>query len=349
MSPIVKSILACLAILVIAPATAQDIPRPSAPQVSATTQYLASRLTAGMTLANYLQSLRIEFAQLDADGDGVISPADVALHDAVAAAAMRAAEVQQIMSADLDGDGVVTEDEVRWTLRYRNRMQGASQAANPRPALGALPQNRDGLSEEERLEQEVRRLMAADTSKKGRITWEDAIASIKARPGYAQAALFGSGQRARQLLTLAGDGRDSVTLAELLAKGEAFFRTVDTDGNGTISLDELQAYQQAAREQSGQPAREQTRRQAEEVRARKEAEAQAACTVPKASDAAKVILLGAYETEALSDTTIDRMSRSVRGELSSSRGRSQSTWSWLRSDRPYGVCRARSVVWSAWC
>jgi Ca2+-binding EF-hand superfamily protein len=304
MSRIAASIFASLGTLLATPALPQGVPTPSA--ATSAIQYLGSRLSAGMTLANYLQSLRNDFAQLDADGDGAITAADIALHDAVAQAAMVALEAQQTLVMDLNGDGVVTEDEVRQVLLYRQRMQAAFRAANPRPAVGLpLPSQDGGLSGDERIEQEVRKLMAADTSKKGRITWEDAIASVKARAGYAQSVNRGGpGERTHQLLAVAGDGRDSITLPEVLAKGEAFFRSIDTDGKGVISLDALQARQRSLSAQSAQIAREEERRRAEETRVRKDAEAQAACALPKPSDAAKVILLGAYGTEALSDTTI---------------------------------------------
>jgi Ca2+-binding EF-hand superfamily protein len=303
MSRIAASIFASLGILLATPALPQGVPTPSA--VTLATQYLNSRLSAGMTLANYLQSLRNDFAQLDADGDGAITAADIALHDAVAQAAVVAMAAQQTLVMDLNGDGVVTEDEVRQVLRYRQRMQAASEAANPRSAVGLPPPSQDVLSGDERIEQEVRKLMTADTSKKGRITWEDAIASVKARPGYAPTVYRGGlGERTRQLLAVAGDGRDSITLPEVLAKGEAFFRLIDTDRKGIISLDALQAHQRSLSAQSTQIAGEEERRRAEETRVRKDAEAQTACALPKPSAAAKVILLGAYQTEALSDTTI---------------------------------------------
>src|SRR5216683_3131112 len=130
MSRIAASIFASLGILLATPALPQGVPTPSA--ATSAIQYLDSRLSvirpfllAGMTLANYLQSLRNDFAQLDADGDGAITVADIALHDAVAQAAMVALEAQQTLVMDLNGDGVVTEDEVRQVLLYRQRMQAA--------------------------------------------------------------------------------------------------------------------------------------------------------------------------------------------------------------------------------
>src|SRR6266851_6631137 len=107
MSRIAASIFASLGILLATPALPQGVPTPSA--ATSAIQYLGSRLSAGMTLANYLQSLRNDFAQLDADGDGAITAADIALHDAVAQAAMVALEAQQTLVMDLNGDGVVTE------------------------------------------------------------------------------------------------------------------------------------------------------------------------------------------------------------------------------------------------
>ncbi len=200
MSRVAAPAFAVLAIMlaVAALAAAQGLPRSSA-TLASPPQYFGSRLAAGMTLANYLQNLRSDFAQLDAHGDGEITPADVALHDSVTVATAVGIAAQEIMSADLDGDGAVTEDEGRRVVRYRHHMAEARARANP-----AFAQHPSGLSLDEQIEQEVRRMMAADTNKDGRITWAEAIAHIKSQASFAQMASFAEpGRRTRQLLALA--------------------------------------------------------------------------------------------------------------------------------------------------
>jgi len=90
----------------------------------------------------------------------------------------------------------------------------------------------------------------------------------------------------RQLLPLAGDGKTSVSLAEIEAAATAAFMAVDTDGNGTISQDELDA------------ARSQVNRQ------RNVEQTHLNCGMPAASERSKVVLLGSSETEALSSVAI---------------------------------------------
>jgi Ca2+-binding EF-hand superfamily protein len=262
--------------LAFGPATAQMPAQQMAPS-----QFLLSRLQAGATLDRYLQAFRTEFLRLDADGNGVVDAADIELHGAVTAAGLRAAGALRIMNADLDGDGVVTEDELRRKLQYDRRMTAAQQSVLPAPA-------RPAINPDEQLEQEIRNLMSADTDKDGRVTWNEAIEFAKKQPNFAQAAAS-VGASARQLLALGGDGNTSISFPSVEAVATAFFKTVDTDGNGTISLDELAA----ARAQDN-----------EAVRRRAEEQTRLSCALPAASEKSKVVLLGSYETEALSSVAI---------------------------------------------
>jgi hypothetical protein len=45
--------------------------------------------------------------------------------------------------------------------------------------------------------------------------------------------------RARDLLSLAGEGKNVITLPEIEVHANTLFRSVDTDGNGTVSQEEL--------------------------------------------------------------------------------------------------------------
>ena len=81
--------------------------------------------------------------------------------------------------------------------------------------------------------------MEADTDHDGRITWEEAVALFKKQAN--PSVTYGMGATIKQVLALAPSGKSSVTLAEIEETATAFFRKVDTDNNGTISLDELQA------------------------------------------------------------------------------------------------------------
>jgi Ca2+-binding EF-hand superfamily protein len=278
------------------PAPNQNNPPPP-PRVSAiiappaqttsdpTTQIFLPKLTAGMTLNRYLDSLRQEFRRLDADSDNELTTADAELHESVARGMVRAAIAMTILRADLDGDGYVTQAELRKALRYDQRMN-------------STPQSLDTI------EAEVRQLMSADTDGDGRISVAEAFAfaaSPKDPTPRAANTVPGVGQFAnllnvvtnqrgnpmadevRRLLPVGHDGK--VTMADFEAAATAVFRAVDTDGNGTISQDELNGYR---------------KREADAARERQEAATRAECTMPKASDAATVAVLSAYKSEAIS-------------------------------------------------
>ncbi len=236
-------------------------------------QTIFSHLQPGATPSGFNDRLRQEFRQLDADLDGVLTAADADMHDMVNQAQLRSMLAMQILIADLDGDGVVTADELRRFFSYQRRAQTTGQP----------------------IESDVRRLMAADKDGDGKITVAEAMSATDPRSmqGPVNSALS---QRVRQLLKLDSDGDGKLTLAEFEAAGEAQFRMVDADGNGTISQEELNTYRQRQAEQQRQNAR----RTADAAREQAEAQARAECAMSKASEAAKVVVLSAYKSEALS-------------------------------------------------
>ena len=248
------------------------------------TIYLLGRLSGGTTLDRYLQSLRGEFARADADGNGTVDATDIDFHNAMNSASLRAMTALRIMNADLDGDGVVTENELRQRMSYERRLNAVMSNVGPRPGVPSAA---------ERLEKEIKNFLTADADKDGRITWNEAIEYVKKQPNYARTVASGTGSPGRQLLALAPQGKSAIALPELEAAATAFFRSVDADGNGTISLDELDTVRKSANAAN-----------AEFIRRRAEQAAAVSCEMPKASSAAKVVLLSAYETDALSTVAI---------------------------------------------
>jgi Ca2+-binding EF-hand superfamily protein len=272
------------------PLGAQPVPPSVGSEVSPAARYLSSRLFAGQDLERHLQAWRNEFRTADADMNGEVNEADIAVH-AEAGRAMLRMQALALLSADLDGDGAVTEDEMRRFMRYSMRQN--QQSGEPREAM-------------------FRRLKAMDTDGDGKVTiaemMKSAISISEQAGGMPQ-----YGQQVRSLLTLAPEGKKSVKLADIEPAVEALFRTVDTDGDNKLSQDEIRAYRLQPNQPEGQARlaaeqamrqRQQIQRDAEGKRARDEAEASAACIMPKASDAAKVVLVGGYQTESLSTTTI---------------------------------------------
>ncbi len=245
-------------------APASDLPNP----------YLLQYLAGGSTLDRYLQAVRTQVVRLDADGNGMLDAADIEAHNAVNAAQFRTMFANRIMMADLNDDKVVTEDELRRKFLYDHRQTSA-----------ALPRAANINSN---AEQDISKYMAADLNHDGRITWDEAVELAKKQPDYARTTTFGLGASLSKLLALAPPGKNAITMAEIEEAATALFRQVDTDKNGTISLDELDV----------------ARRRQNQASAASAMMPRVICDVPKASEAAKVVLLGAYQTESLSSVTL---------------------------------------------
>src|ERR1700734_2750607 len=93
------------------------------------TQIFLPKIAAGANLSRFVEALRQEFRQLDANLDGDLTAADAELHESVARALGRAAITMAFLLADLNGDGFVTPAELRQSLRYQQRMNTAQPAA----------------------------------------------------------------------------------------------------------------------------------------------------------------------------------------------------------------------------
>jgi Ca2+-binding EF-hand superfamily protein len=189
--------------------------------------YLLSRLNPKMTLADYLKRMRGEFRMADADANGEISEADGALLAQIQSANFRTMYLVQLLQADLDGDGVVTEDEIRRFLTYRHHSSGAQPIA--------------GKTIEQTIEDQIKQIMVADADHDGRITFAEALNYANALPDIGAFA----GSAVHQLRALAPQGQSTLRLADLEAEAEKLFHEVDANGDGVVSADELQTYRAA--------------------------------------------------------------------------------------------------------
>ena len=242
---------------------------------------VSSQAQPGATLDGVVASARRTFRDLDASGDGRLDGADAKLHEGAAGANLRAGVATRIMGSDLDGDGAVTEAELRAKRRYDQRTHEARDAMAQREA---------------QVEDEVRRLVAADADKDGRVTWNEAAQTALANPSAAERLSHGQPANIREILAYAGKEQTALTASDFEDLAIKLFRGFDADGNGTISQDEFGAIRRQAEERQ--------RAEAETLRLRRVAEARAGCELPKPSDAAKVVLLSAYGSDALSTTAI---------------------------------------------
>ncbi|MFD0936752.1 hypothetical protein ACFQ12_16415 [Methylobacterium trifolii] len=209
--------------------------------------------------------------------------ADAQLLEAFDLASSRAAMVMVFMSADINADGVVTEEELRTKRRYDHRFG--------EPVTKTAP---SGKSEEQALAEELQRLMAADADKDGRITWIEASNSVPKT--LTDRASEGSSKSVREILAFAGreqEGLSPIEFEELFVQA---FRSADADHNGTISQEEVITLRRRYEERRLAAFEERRRRQKEEARA--------GCELPKASERAKVMVLSAYRSDSLSTTTL---------------------------------------------
>jgi Ca2+-binding EF-hand superfamily protein len=192
------------------------------------TVYLIQSLRSGITLDQYIRNLHQYLIKLDADRNGSLDLADAQIQKRVGQAIFRAEFVSHLMMADLDGDMVVTEDEIRQRVLYENNAYSA----------GPITPDPKDL----RMRQELKNFADADTNHDGRVTWEEAAELARKLPDIPRPApsfIFYSA--VTQLLPLTPAGKSAVTFAEIEQAATELFRKVDTDNNNTISDDELKA------------------------------------------------------------------------------------------------------------
>ena len=238
----------------------------------ATQQLLLSHVQAGGTLQRFLDGLRNDFFQLDADVDGQITQRDVDLHTVMEGVQARNVAINNVMRYDLDGDGFVTEDEIRRHMGYDLRSQLGLAAFNKR----TKPLSPVADFAEKQIESMVRAIMALDSDNDGKVSVAEAAKFGSS--GNQPRGLSGQSSRARQLLAMDTSSKGALFLADYEAAGEALFRKIDVDNDGAISQQELADF----------------RTRAERV----------GCEMPTASDKAKVVVLSSYQTEALSSVTL---------------------------------------------
>jgi Ca2+-binding EF-hand superfamily protein len=184
----------------------------------------------GTAQQQYIWSLRPLFVGADADGDEQLTQRDVDLHGLMEEGQAKGQSLM-LMRWDLDGDGFITEDEIRRGARYEFRSM-----LNAQPVKSAKDQELSDQNASKMIEAKVQQILALDSDKDGKISFSEATKSIDRR------RLGGFSGRIRQFLETNAVSRETVSWAEFEAVGKALFRQIDVDGDGVISQQEFSDY-----------------------------------------------------------------------------------------------------------
>jgi hypothetical protein len=203
---------------------------------------------------------------------------------------LRSSSVAEFLRNDSNGDGVVTREEVA---------EHEMRAARTR-AFSAAAQNEEAMKQS--VEAAVARRMQADVDGDGRIELAEMLAHARRAANPANPLE----PTQRMILAMDRDGDGKTTLQEFSAGATEIFRAVDSDADETVTREELDAYRVRTRQIAAPAIRPShdavARRQQDEEE--KQVRERLACAMPRASDRASVVLLSAYEADALSTTTI---------------------------------------------
>ncbi|MCP3467243.1 EF-hand domain-containing protein [Bradyrhizobium sp. CCGUVB23] len=216
----VLPLLAIAMTLLTGGAFAQRAPAPAAPTQSP----FGRAIRTGDTLAQYLDRCRAEFRKIDVNGDGGITEADLKLQYQLNEAAARAGTLPSLLQFDLEGDGVVTRAEVETFL------------AGSMITILMQQSGGDTAAAERQFQSAVTQAMAPDTNGDGRIDAAEMLAI-----GAKRAIHFDSNSPQTIALTLDENSDGRVTREEYLQAAEAAFRRLDSDADGVLSREEIEA------------------------------------------------------------------------------------------------------------
>lgn len=232
---------------------------------------VANLLRPGATFATVDAEMARFFDAADPEMKGV-SQHSYDLLDQVKRAEKRAREIARVMAFDLDGDGVVTREELETGLAAQARQffQQRGLGLGLGVGLGVEPTREQFLAVREKL---MAPYLADDFRKDGRITLDEMQRAADQQPDYAPPF----SERVPLDLSSRGDG--VVTREDYEAALRRAYDSFDVDHDGTISA--------AAGEAAAASLRDLRMRQAAEEREARDAERFARilpkCGIPKAS------------------------------------------------------------------
>lgn len=239
-------------------AWAQDDPLAAIPP------QVLSQLRPNVAIEQVVAQALMPIRQLDFDRNG-LDDSDIDTAAAVSRAELRANQVSRLLRYDIDGDGSVTEAEVRKVLIY----QGGRRASD-------FGQDDTEL----RLQKQVTEMLTLDADGNKTVTMTEMLA---ADPQNERAGRDFDRYRILVKLDPSGDGQ--LTVEEMESLVRTAFKLIDTDGDGVIERNEFTAQQEMimqSRQELNMPA----------------------CTLPKAGDAEQVMAVGMYDGGAQPTVTV---------------------------------------------
>lgn len=223
------------------------------------------------------------YAAADVDGGG-ITGSDAKLTEEIELAQRRANRISSQLARDLDGDGIVTRQEMEAVLRR--------QATRPLGANGA-----EVFPTDEQVRQILNRMvddaLKADANHDGKLT----LSEMGADPGSARRS---SRRQAMVPMYFDANGDAVVSLTEYETTVDRVIARIDKDGDGIISAEEAanaKSMMTGAMQASETRARQETRRQEAEIKASR-------CGFPTPAAGSRVVLIGAYQGDTVSNISL---------------------------------------------
>ena len=260
---------------------------------------------AKKTVAQIQKSLMHFYKRTDIDGGG-ISYSDHRLKEQKESIRQRSRHLTNWLNRDLDGNGVVTREELERLFIGKVRKQISIHGIRLQPTPEQISQSLSNL---------VGKALKADADGDGNISFSEILSHAKTKQRPSRRPWWGS---YLVPLSLDRDGDEMVTEEEYAKSIGEVLRKIDVDGNGRFSAGEVAALRKEvkqlrkiARSANRAPRRRKkatgTRRKQKIRGARRKqrvAGAASTCQFPAVPAGAKVILLGTHEGYALSTTSL---------------------------------------------
>jgi Ca2+-binding EF-hand superfamily protein len=187
--------------------------------------------TGGKNLQQHLNGVRSGFNTLDANADGILSEADITIHQRDTAIRRRLDKLYPLLEYDINGDGEVTRQEIEAV-----EMTRLSRAKRNTPQIKFV-----GTPPARSYEQHIGSKLVADANNDGRIDMREMLAYANID---ADAPVIGA-NLVQAALSLRIKDEPGVKLEALLDAGERVFKRIDLNNDGTVSSAELDEFRVA--------------------------------------------------------------------------------------------------------